>query len=122
MFAVAVAFHQLNEGFAIGLAFLSASYSTRRYFLLGATFMFTTPVGVAIGIAIGHSNYSATMLLGFEGVMNSFSAGILLYNGLVDLIVPTFKNSHTRSAAVESFGFVSLFAGAGVMSLIGVWA
>jgi len=50
-----------------------------------------TPVGVAIGIGLGSSyNSSSKAALASEGVFDSISAGILIYNGLVDLVVPTF--------------------------------
>ena len=120
---IALMFHQFNEGLAIGLTFNQAQYSTLRYWLLGATFLLTTPIGVAIGIIVGHGGYSNSTLLATEGVFNSIGAGILLYNGLVDLIVPTFSVLNaSHSSMFRFFGFVALFMGAGVMSLIGKWA
>ena len=51
------------------------------------------------------------------------SAGILIYNGLVDLIIPTFSDRDMPTQAwMQALGFGSLFAGAGIMSLIGKWA
>ncbi len=51
------------------------------------------------------------------------NAVILIYNGLVDLIIPTFSNRDMPTQAwMQALGFGSLFAGAGIMSLIGKWA
>ena len=120
---IALMFHQFNEGLAIGLTFNQAQYSTLRYRLLGVSFLLTTPVGVAIGIIVGQGGYSHTSLLITEGVFNSIAAGILLYNGLVDLIVPTFSVlDATHSSMFRFSSFAALFMGAGVMSLIGKWA
>ena len=102
---------------------MQAQYSLKRYCLLSAAFLLTTPIGVAIGIAIGGASYSATALLGTEGIFNSISAGILLYNALVDFIVPTFSfHMGAHTPIVQALGFVFLFLGAGVMSLIALWA
>lgn len=50
-------------------------------------------MGVAIGIGLGHSyNGSSKAALASEGVFDSVSAGILIYNGLVDLVVLTFAD------------------------------
>ena len=120
---VALMFHQFNEGLAIGVMFTQAKYSTVRYWILGATFLFITPIGIAIGIAVGNSGYSNKTLLVCQGLANSFSAGILLYNGLVDLIVPTFSAlNESHSSMYRLSGFVALYLGAGIMSLIGKWA
>jgi len=49
--------------------------------------------------------------------------GILVYNGLVDLIIPTFSDRDMpQQWWMQALGFGSLFTGAGVMSLIAKWA
>jgi hypothetical protein len=83
-----------------------------------------TPLGVAIGIAV-HSSYngSSKAALASEGIFDSVSAGILIYNGIVDLIIPTFADRELPKAVwLQALGFAALFAGAGIMALIGKWA
>ena len=51
------------------------------------------------------------------------NTGILVYNGLVDLIIPTFSDRDMpQQWWMQALGFGSLFTGAGVMSLIAKWA
>jgi zinc transporter 1/2/3 len=81
-------------------------------------------LGVAIGIAV-HSSYngSSKAALASEGIFDSVSAGILIYNGIVDLIIPTFADRELPKAVwLQALGFAALFAGAGIMALIGKWA
>ena len=49
----------------------------------------TTPIGVAIGVAI-HSTYNenASSSLIINGVLDSVSAGILIYDVLVNILTP----------------------------------
>ncbi|KAK1326285.1 Zinc transporter 5 [Acorus calamus] len=56
-------------------------------------FSLTTPVGIAIGIGIASSykENSPTALI-VEGILNSASAGILVYMALVDLLAADFMS------------------------------
>lgn len=120
---IALIFHQANEGLALGVLFVKARYSLVKYILLAAVFVVITPIGTAIGIGLGSKyNGSSKAALGCEGVFDAFSAGILIYNGLVDLIVPTFADKELPKGRIkEVFGFFALFAGAAIMALIGKW-
>jgi zinc transporter 1/2/3 len=55
--------------------------------LMAMVYTLTTPIGVAIGIAVsGHySSHLAEALL-LQGILDSVSAGILIYDALVNLI------------------------------------
>ena len=121
---VALMFHQLNEGMAIGIMLTEARYRARHYWALGAAFFLTTPVAIAIGIAVSSRfNPSSKAALGTQGVLDATSAGILLYNALVDFIVPTFNNEGVfKSKGGKALGFGCLYLGAGVMCLIAKWA
>ena len=60
--------------------------------------------------------------LGTEGVFDAVSAGILIYNGLVDLILPTFEAGEVPVAWwLQAAGFFCLYLGAAIMCLIGKW-
>ena len=120
---VALLFHQGNEGLALGVLFVKAGHSRLRYILMAAAFIIVTPLGVAIGIAVSSGyNGASKAALGSEGVFDSVSAGILIYNGLVDLVVPTFEPDEVPKAWwLQGLGFFCLYLGAFIMALIGKW-
>lgn len=121
---IALFFHQANEGLALGVLFCKAGYSRWKYFIFAAAFVLVTPLGVAIGIGVsGDYNGESKAALATEGVFDSVSAGILIYNGLCDLIMPTFSDEEIpQSGVIQACGFVALYMGAAVMALIGKWA
>ena len=106
------------------MLFVKAGYSRAKYFLLAAAFVIVTPLGVAIGIAVSNNyNGESKAALGSEGVFDAVSAGILIYNGLCDLIAPTFSDDELpKSVGMQALGFVGLYAGAAIMAVIGKWA
>ena len=121
---IALSFHQGSEGLALGVLFVKAGYSRLKFMLLASAFIIVTPVGVAIGTAVS-SNYNglSKAALGTEGVFDAVSAGILIYNGLCDLILPTFSDDDLPQAwAIQAAGFGALYMGAAIMALIGKWA
>ena len=94
---------------------------------LGAgVYALSTPLGITIGLAV-KSTYapgSATANI-IAGVFDSFSSGILLYTGLVELLAHEFLFSKTMrekptGEVVYAGGCVLL--GAGLMALLGRWA
>lgn len=124
--AFALLFHQGFEGLALGGALSKAKLSFFKLCSLGFLFVLTCPLGVAIGIFAGNSyNENSKTLLGINGVFNSLSAGILIYNALVDLLVPAFMDEEGESqrGTLETIcGFITLLGGGACMSLIAKWA
>ncbi|THU68663.1 hypothetical protein C4D60_Mb08t06230 [Musa balbisiana] len=58
-----------------------------------------------------------------EGVFNAASAGILVYMALVDLLAADFTNPRMQSNGRLQLGaHLALLLGAGLMSLIAIWA
>ncbi|DBA87606.1 TPA: hypothetical protein ACH3X1_004629 [Trebouxia sp. C0004] len=121
---IALIFHQGNEGLALGVLFMKAGYNRVKYVLLAAAFIIVTPLGVAIGIGVSNNyNGESKAALGTEGVFDAVSAGILIYNGLCDLILPTFSDDELpQSWTMQVAGFGALYTGAAIMALIGKWA
>lgn len=121
---IALFFHQGNEGLALGVLMVKAKYSALKYFLLAAAFVVVTPLGVGIGIGVSNNyNGESHAALASEGIFDSISAGILIYNGLCDLIIPTFADDELpKSWVLRAVGFGSLYTGAAIMALIGKWA
>ncbi|KFK29911.1 hypothetical protein AALP_AA7G194400 [Arabis alpina] len=121
---VALSFHQFFEGFALGGCVAEARLTPRGSAMMAFFFAVTTPIGVAVGTAIASSynSYSVAALVA-EGVLDSLSAGILVYMALVDLIAADFlskKMSVDFKIQVVSYCF--LFLGAGMMSALAIWA
>ena len=121
---IALFFHQGNEGLALGVLFVKAGYTRLKFMVLASAFIIVTPLGVAIGIVVS-SRYNglSKAALGTEGIFNAVSAGILIYNGLCDLIIPTFSDDDLpQSWAMQAAGFGALYLGAAIMALLGKWA
>jgi zinc transporter 1/2/3 len=120
---VALVFHQGFEGIALGSVFVKAKFSMRKYALLATIFSCITPLGVAIGMMLSSYNSNSRISLGFEGSFSSVSAGILIYNGLVDLLAPAFDPEEMpANRCAAPLGVLSLFAGCAAMSVVGKWA
>ena len=122
---IALLFHQGFEGIALGSQFMRAEYSNVKYACLAIIFVLITPIGVAIGIGIGNSYQSKShTALGFEGAFNAVSAGILIYNGLVDLVLPAFDAAPRvlPRGMLQVVPWFFLFAGYCCMSLLAKWA
>ncbi|KAG8783394.1 high-affinity Zn(2+) transporter zrt1 [Serendipita sp. 411] len=86
----------------------------------------TTPLGIAIGLAVQatYSPESATASI-VSGVFDSFSSGILLYTGLVELLAHEFLFSRAmreKSTAQVAYAGGCMLLGAALMALLGRWA
>ncbi|CAI8606109.1 unnamed protein product [Vicia faba] len=120
----ALCFHQFFEGFALGGCISEAKYKTSSATIMACFFALTTPLGVAIGtlVASNFNPYSPGSLI-TEGILDSFSAGILVYMALVDLIAADFLSKRMRSSfRRQILCFCLLFLGAGFMSSLALWA
>lgn len=86
-------------------------------------FSLTTPTGIGIGIGISnmYNEYSPTALI-VEGVLNSASAGILIYMALVDLLASDFMNPNLQiNFRLQLGSNVALLIGACSMSILAKW-
>jgi len=118
---VALCFHQLFEGIALGGAVVRSHQS--KWFLASLIFCFSfsCPVGVAIGAGIANSfNPEETGGLWTQGVLYSLACGTLLYIGLYDLMADSFQKTNT---GYKKFWMVfSVGVGITAMSAVAVWA
>ncbi|XP_021901531.1 zinc transporter 8-like isoform X2 [Carica papaya] len=120
----ALTFHQLFEGMGLGGCISQAKFQTKAIIIMVGFFSLTTPVGIAIGIGISeiYNENSPTALI-VEGILNSASAGILIYMALVDLLAADFMNPKMQASFTLQLGSnLSLLLGAGSMSLLAKWA
>ncbi|KAJ3330324.1 hypothetical protein HDU76_005964 [Blyttiomyces sp. JEL0837] len=123
---VALVFHQFFEGLALSAVVLEAKFKTLGTAIVMVVFYtLTTPIGVAIGIALKTSyNASAQTTLLTEGILDALSAGILAYDALVNIIYMHFSQPsiHKMSSRAQGAQFFALWLGAFAMALIGRWA
>ncbi|PIA17746.1 ZIP zinc/iron transport family [Coemansia reversa NRRL 1564] len=125
---VAIVFHQFCEGLALGSRISEVQYlrwAFARAIISATLFMLVTPLGMVIGIGIRHSYApSSPSSLITMGVLDSLSAGILLYTGLVNLLAEEFGTLEFRGyrTTKKVACFAATFIGAGIMALIGKWA
>ncbi|KAL2889906.1 Zinc transporter 9 [Ceratocystis lukuohia] len=93
--------------------------------LLASTFALVTPIGMAIGIGVlNHFNGNDKETIIAIGTLDAFSAGILLWVGLVEMwavdwMHGEFANSSPIRTALGMFGLIS---GMILMSFLGKWA
>lgn len=125
---IVLVFHQSFEGLGIGARLSSIPfpkpYSWAPYALCLA-YGLTTPASIAIGLGLRTSydpgSFTASVV---SGVLDSISAGILIYTGLVELLARDFlfDPKVTRNARALGFKVGSMMLGAGVMAVLGKWA
>ena len=124
---VALAFHQFFEGIALSTTVLDSGFKTMAQPIAVVIFYtLTTPIGVAIGVAISsayNANSVSTLLI--QGIFDAVSAGILLYDGLVNMLnnnITHNKGFEALSPVRKGFQFLAFWLGAAVMAIIGRWA
>eukprot|EP00257_Ricinus_communis_P005897 XP_002520599.2 zinc transporter 8 [Ricinus communis] len=103
---------------------LQAKFKSRSTAIMAVFFSLTTPIGIAIGIAISsvYKENSPTALI-VEGIFNSASAGILIYMALVDILAADFMSPRMQTNFMIQLGAnASLLLGAGCMSVLAKWA
>ena len=124
---VVLVFHQSFEGLGIGArmsAIPFAPSSILPWFLCSA-YGLTTPIAIAIGLGLrttyNSGSYTANVV---SGVLDSMSAGILIYTGLVELLARDFLFDPRRERNSKRLAFMmgTTFLGAGLMALLGKWA
>ncbi|KAJ3787575.1 ZIP-like iron-zinc transporter [Lentinula aff. detonsa] len=128
---VVLVFHQTFEGLGVGsrLAYMQNDLppAYRNVALYGALlYGITTPVGIAAGMGVRTTyNPDSTTASIVSGVMDSLSAGILIYTGMVELLAHEFlfsREMQTSSNARLARCVCTMLLGCGLMALLGKWA
>ena len=92
---------------------------------LCAAYGLTTPIAIAIALGL-RTTYNAGSFTAnvISGVLDSTSAGILIYTGFVELIARDFLFNPDRTDDDKQLAFmiVSVLLGAAIMALLGKWA
>lgn len=122
---IVILFHQMFEGIALGarIGGLSTTPFAEKLIMCG-TYALTTPLGMAIGLGVlskFNGNDKSTVIA--LGTIDSVSAGILLWTGLVDMLAMDWIFGPLASTGwIKTVcSFASLVAGMAVMSLLGKW-
>jgi len=120
--------HQIFEGLGLGAKLSSIPVPHQYRFLpwaLCVLFGITTSSGMIIGLLLRSSYSEGTFASdALSGVLDSTSAGILLYAGFVGFLAQDFlfKPYHLEDKGMTSFGIASVFLGVALMALLGKWA
>lgn len=126
---IVLVFHQTFEGLGIGsrLAFLKLPPSY-NYVPIFAAILYglTMPIGIAAGLGVRktYNPESATAKI-VSGTLDSLSAGILIYTGLVELLAHEFlfnKEMMNASNRKLAYSLSCMVLGWGLMALLGRWA
>ncbi|KAJ1696190.1 hypothetical protein LUZ63_004702 [Rhynchospora breviuscula] len=120
----ALTFHQFFEGLGLGSCIAQAEFRQKSVVAMTIFFALTAPAGIAIGIGIASSyNENSQTALIVEGLLNSASAGILVYMSLVDFLAEDFMNPRVQNnTKLQIWINIFLLLGAGLMSLLAKWA
>jgi len=121
-------FHQSFEGLGIGARMSAIPFPKRLSWLpwfLCSGYGLTTPISIAIGLGLRTTYNSGSFTASIvSGVLDSISAGILIYTGLVELLARDFlfNPELTKIPRRLTFMIVCVFLGAALMALLGKWA
>ncbi|KAG2164119.1 hypothetical protein VTO58DRAFT_107176 [Aureobasidium pullulans] len=125
---IVLMFHQGFEGLGIGARMsmipFPAKYRNWLPWLCIAGYGVTTPISMAVGLGLrttyNSGSYESLLIV---GVFDAISAGILVYNGLVELLARDFLfEPQTKSNRRLTFMMVCVFLGAMLMCIVGEWA
>jgi len=123
---IAICFHQFFEGIALGVRISELRTTVAKKIFFGILYPLTTPGGILIGIlAYSSFSYETPYSLLFKGIINSLSAGILIYNTYVELIGASInmnKEFRNQRFVMKFFCFFSLYLGAMAMAYLAIWA
>ncbi|KAH8103844.1 Zinc/iron permease [Cristinia sonorae] len=126
---IVIVFHQTFEGLGVGsrLAYLDLPKKYSYVPIVGALlYGITTPIGIAVGLGIRttYNPFSTTASI-VSGILDSISAGILIYTGLVELLAHEFlfsKDMMNGSNSKIIYAVTWMLLGCGIMALLGKWA
>lgn len=123
-----IVFHQSFEGMGIGARLSAIPFPRRLKWMpwwLCAGYGLTTPIAIAVGLGVRTTYNSASDTANIvSGVLDSISAGILIYTGFVELLARDFlfNPDRTKNDRQLTFMVCCVLLGAGIMALLGKWA
>ncbi|KAH6887465.1 Zinc/iron permease [Thelonectria olida] len=121
-------FHQSFEGLGIGARLSVIPFPRGLRWMpwaLCLAYGLTTPIAIAIGLGLRTTYNSGSFTANVvSGVLDSISAGILIYTGFVEMLARDFLYNPQRTNDKKRLAFMlgSLYLGTGIMALLGKWA
>lgn len=112
---LAILAHKTTEGFALGVSLVRHPIPGARGWRLLALFSLATPVGIALGTAVGGALEGPTRLV-FEATFLSLAAGTFAYVATLDLLRDESPESAERWSRWLLAG-----AGTALMGLLAIW-
>jgi zinc transporter ZupT len=123
---VAIIFHQLLEGVALGSNASEAGLRTKHLLMLAGAYSLTTPIGIAIGIGVRYSlNTNSVPMLMTTGILDAISAGTLIFLALGDHMNALKSQGgwlRVQKISIQLACFASFFIGAAVLLTLALWA
>lgn len=123
---IAIVFHQFLEGIALGSNAVESGISTRMVVILAFVYSLTTPVGIAVGIAVRSSlNMNSVPSLMVTGILDSIAAGALIFLALGDHMNACKSQAgwlRTQRIVTQLACFAAFFIGAAALLVIAIWA
>jgi zinc transporter 1/2/3 len=123
---IAMCFHQFFEALGIGSILMDSGFKKMKTpLIMAAAFIMATPLGQVIGIAVAmtsHGNTSSSHMV--QGIFESLSAGILIYDGLVNVLNLLITQSTTfyQMTLKRQIGmFAALYMGYLAMLMVGLF-
>lgn len=128
---IALVFHQLFEGLAMGARLADASFKISLELALMLVFSFSAPIGIAAGtgaVMASRDALSGTTYALVSAILDSICGGIMLYIAFNLLFVDFPHDLHVHCGVKSKRGvakrigmYAGLWIGAGVMAMIGKW-
>ena len=123
---VAIIFHQLLEGIALGSATAESGLGNKVVLLFAAIYSISTPIGIAVGIGVRESlDTSSPAMLYTVGLLDAIAAGALIYLSLADhmnALRVHAKWMRRSTPATQVACFAAFYIGATVMLVLAIWA
>jgi len=123
---IAIIFHQLLEGVALGSATAESGLGNKMVLIFASFYSITTPIGIAVGIAVRQSlDTSSPSMLYTVGILDSIAAGALIYLALADhmnALRVHAKWMRQSTPAIQAACFAAFYIGAAILLVIAIWA
>ena len=112
--AVAILMHKTLGGFALGVSLVRHPMAPRRAWALLGLFAIATPLGIAIGVALGAS-VEGTTRDAFEAIFLALAGGTFAYVAIVDIL----REEHESQERLLKWLVAS--AGTALMAAVAPW-
>mmetsp|Transcript_42352 Transcript_42352/g.68688 ORF Transcript_42352/g.68688 Transcript_42352/m.68688 type:complete len:311 (-) Transcript_42352:779-1711(-) len=118
---VAILAHKFLESFVIGLNVYNGKFSRQISIAFIVFYNSVAPAGIAVGIAVTLGIRSSSGAALTQGILISVAAGSMLYVSLIEILPEEFPPNE-KFSRLMFFKYLALFFGWGFMSFITLYA